>query len=117
MLNQKPVFLKNSQVRLGWRWENDKLVFRSAWRKEERDRGMTGLQKTLEVIKGMMNSVCNFLTLTMESEDDFAGELPTLDITIWVDANNKTMFKFFQKPMCSNLVLQRRSAMPENMRI
>ena len=68
-------------------------------------------------MKDVMNSICDFLTLTMESVDDFHGVLPTLDLSIWVRDDNKTMYKFFQKPMASNMVLQRCSAMPENMRV
>jgi hypothetical protein len=40
----------------------------------------------VEVVKGMMNSICDFLVLTMESGDDFRdGRLPTLDLNIWVE--------------------------------
>ena len=78
---------------------------------------MTGLKKTLEGMRDMMNYICNFLTLTMESVLDFDGKLPTLDLIIWVREDNKTMFMFYSKPMASNMVLQRSSAMPENMKI
>ena len=71
-------------IRLGWRWQEDELVFSMEWRREELEKGMTGLQKTLEVMERMMNSICDFLNLTMESVDDFEGVLPTLDLTIWV---------------------------------
>ena len=64
-------------IRLGWRWTDGELVFSSTWRQEELDRGMTGLEKTTEVVKNMMNSICNFLSLTMETEADFNGKLPT----------------------------------------
>ena len=88
-----------------------------AWREEEKQRNMTGLQKTIEVMKCMMNSICNWLTFTMESVEDFGGKLPTLDLNIWVDENNIVMYIFYQKPMSSSMVIQRRSAMPENMRM
>ena len=104
-------------IRLGWIWMNDELVFMEAWRREEQEVGMTGLRKTLEVMKDIMNSICDFLTLTMESVDDYNGVLPTLDLSLWVRWENKTMFKFYQKPMASNMVMQRRSSMPENMKI
>ena len=72
-------------VRLGWRWVDGGLKYSTEWRTEERMAGMTGLQKTVEVIKHMMNSICDFLVLTMESGDDFpGGRLPTLDLNIWV---------------------------------
>ena len=79
---------------------------------------MTGLQKTVEIIKNIMNSICDFLVLTMESGDDFpGGRLPTLDLNIWVGEDNITRYIFFEKPMASSMVIQRRSAMPENMRV
>ena len=78
---------------------------------------MVGLEKTIEIVKCMMNSVCNFLTLTMESILDFDGVLPTLDLSLWVDEDNRTMFMFVSKRMASNMCLQQRSAMPENMKI
>ena len=52
----------------------------------------------------------------METEVDFNGVLPTMDLSIWVREDNKTMYMFFSKPMASIMVLQSRSAMPENMR-
>ena len=88
------------------------------WRQEEQEVGMTGLEKTLEIMEQMMNSVCDFLNLTMESILDFEGVLPSLDLAIWTrEEDNKTMFLFYSKPMRSNTVLQWKSAMPENMKV
>ena len=53
----------------------------------------------------------------METATDFGGVLPTLDLSIWVREDNKTMYMFYSKPMASNMILQSRSAMPENMKI
>ena len=47
-------------VRLGWRWNGDELVFTKAWQVEERINGMTGLEKTLEIMQAIMNSISNF---------------------------------------------------------
>ena len=79
--------------------------------------GMTGLQKTTEVLRGMMISICDFLVLKMETADEFNGRLPTLDINIWIREDNVTMYIFYEKPMASSTFIQRRSAMPENMRV
>ena len=78
---------------------------------------MTSLQKTLEIMEGMMNSICDWLNFTMESVDDFGGKLPTLDLSIWIREDNIILYIFFQKPMASSMVIQKRSAMPENMRV
>ena len=64
-------------VRLGWRWNGEELVFTKAWQEEERMNGMTGLGKTLEIIQAIMNGICNFFKLTIESVMDFDGVLPT----------------------------------------
>ena len=103
-------------VRLGWRWCEGQLCFCRDWRIEEKKMGMTGLEKTIQVLKDMMNSITSFLKLTMESEIDFGGTLPSLDLTLWVrDVDNKTLYAFYEKPMVTNMMIQRRSAMPENM--
>ena len=78
-------------IRLGWRWVEGELVFSRSWKQEEEEKGMSGLEKTIEVIRCMMNSVCDFMTLTMESILDFDGVLPTLDLSIWVAESNMTM--------------------------
>ena len=87
------------------------------WRREEMAKGMTGLQKTVEVLKGMLNSICDFLVLTMESADDFDGRLPMLDLNIWISKDNTTYYIFFEKPMASSMVIQRRAARIENMQM
>ena len=105
-------------IRLGWRWVEGELVFSSSWRTEEQELGMTGLQKTVEVVCDMMNDVSGFLKMTMETCTDFDDEtLPTLDMRLWIGNDNRTMYSFFEKPMSSNQVIQRKSAMPENMRM
>ena len=58
------------------------------------------------------------LKMTMETKDDFCGEyLPTLDVNLAITASNRLKFKHFEKPTCSNLTLQKRSAMEENSKI
>ena len=46
----------------------------------------------------------------------FGGVLPTLDLVIWVDEYNNTIYSFYEKPMVSPMVLHKRSAMPEGIR-
>ena len=41
-------------IRPGWRWTEGRMKFNMIWRREEQRRGMTGLQKTMEVLSGMM---------------------------------------------------------------
>ena len=42
-------------VRLGWIWDDGQLCYRREWREEESAKGMSGLEKTLEVMDMMMN--------------------------------------------------------------
>ena len=94
------------------------MEYCSAWREKDRRKGMTPLQKTTEILAGMMNSICWYLTLTMETGDDFPdGRLPTLDLNIWIGQDNKVLYIFFDKPMAITQTIQKRSAMPENGRM
>ena len=77
---------------------------------------LTPLQKTTQILEELMNSICGWLVLTMETEDMFQGKLPTLDLEIWVDQQNRFLYKYFEKAMIPNTVLHRRSAMPESTR-
>ena len=64
-----------------------------------------------------MNSVMNFLNFTKEIGEDFADKkLPSLDTTVWVELN-RILFKFFSKPMASNLVVQAKSALSEDVKL
>ena len=57
---------------------------------------MTGLEKTIQIIQAIMNEICNFLALTMESCMDFPdNKLPTLDLNFWVNEENITLWSFF----------------------
>ena len=91
-------------------------MFSSKWRQEEREANLSPLQKTTKILEELMNSICGWLVLTMETEDMFKGKLPTLDLEIWVDQENRFMYQYYEKPMIPNTVLHRRSAMPEGTR-
>ena len=104
-------------IRMGWRLVGGVLTYRRAWMEEERKSGMSVLQKTTEILKDIMNSICNWLTLTMENEEMFGGTLPTLDLQLWVRReDNKVLFSYYEKPMIPNTVLHARSAIPESIR-
>ena len=62
-----------------------------------------------------MVGVEDYLRFTMETGEDFTdGWLPTLDTNLKVDKNNRIVYKFFEKPMGSSMVLQMDTAMGEN---
>ena len=55
-------------IRLGWRIVDGDLVYSKIWKLEEMKAGVTPLQKTSEVLKDIMNGICGWLVLTMETE-------------------------------------------------
>ena len=81
-------------IRLGWRIVDGSLVFCSAWRDEEREAGISAIEKTTKILKDVMNNICGWLTLTIETEDMFQGVLPTLDLEIWVTESNEVMYQY-----------------------
>ena len=54
---------------------------------------MTSLEKTTTILEEVMNGICGWLVLTMENELMFNGTLPTLDLQLWVNKDNKVVYK------------------------
>ena len=64
-----------------------------------------------------MNDVFPFLRFTTEIGDDFPnGRLPSLDTEIWVEGKRKILFAFYEKPMATNLVVQAKSALSDEVK-
>ena len=65
-----------------------------------------------------MNSVNPDLQFTVETAEDFEdGRLPKLDFDMWVEEGGVIKHSYFEKPMKTQLVLMKRSAMSENQKI
>ena len=63
-------------------------------------------QRTIEEIRKSMDAVWEFLTFTTESQNDIQNEyLPTLDFATHVRESGYVTYKFFSKPMNSNILL------------
>ena len=92
------------------------LEFKQKWRREEIEAGVTPMTKTTGVLQDIMNGICGWLNLTMENESMFGGTLPTLDLQLWVREDNKVMFMYYEKGMIPDMVIHRRSAIPESTR-
>ena len=58
-------------VVLGWRWTSQGLEYSEEWKKAEV--GMTGMEKTTEVLLAMMNSVFKTIKFTIETKDEFSS--------------------------------------------
>ena len=85
----------------GWFWEKSGWIF-DPDRDDERDLPT----RTVEEIGKSLNSVWEFLEFTTESQRDFTDNfLPTLDFATSVQPNVYVLYKFFSKPMASNLLL------------
>jgi len=63
-------------------------------------------QRTVEEIRKSMDCIWDFLRFTTESQVDFPdGHLPTLDFATRVRESGYISYKFFSKPMSSNILL------------
>ena len=101
-------------VRSGWRIHEDgTLKFKKEWERE--DRNISSTERTKQVLEGSMRGVMEGIKLTMETKEDFDGEwLPTLDISLAINEGNRLKFNYYKKPTCSNLTLQKNTAMEQN---
>ena len=102
----------------GWRYMDGGLYFSEGWRMEDLATEESGTQRTARILKDMMNDIMKFLNLTVEICDDFGDyKLPTLDLEIWIQAGKQIIYEYFEKPMNTNLVLEKTSALSENTRV
>ena len=90
----------------GYRWTE------SGWciTDDEDDRSPT--QRTIEELNKSLNDTWSFLEFTTEGESDFNDNfLPTLDFATKVQDNGYVKYKFYNKPMTSNLILENGTAL------
>ena len=100
----------------GGAWALGRIKFCKRWAEE--DAGLSGLDVTKRILKGTMGGLEEYLTFTMETEEDFQNTwLPTMDTELKVDSNNIIMYRFFEKPTNPNTVLHFRTAMVEDSKI
>ena len=65
---------------------------------ENKDRNLTGLERTRRILAATMGEVEDFLNFTTETEEEFSDKwLPTLDTAIRVSPENKIQFKYWEK--------------------
>ena len=97
----------------GWRWVNGELLYCQRWAME--DINITPLERTEKILHGTMGGIENFLTFTMDTGRDFTdGWLPILDTSLKMSPHNIVQYRFFEKPMGPNMMLQLRTAMGED---
>ena len=79
---------------------------------------MAPQERTSRVLAGTMNNVMEGIKLTVETNLDHDGKwLPTLDVNLAIDEENRVKFKYFEKSMSTNTVLNDRTAMDENQKM
>ena len=102
----------------GWRWDKDEesLKFSLAWECEDQE--LSGAEITRRGLLGSINGVEEDLQFTIELSEDYEDMwLPTLDTSLKVDGSNQVLYKFYEKPTCSNVTVQRNTAMGEDQKV
>ena len=83
-------------IRSGWRWLDGGLKYTKRW--EEEDSGVSGEERTKEIIKKSMTGIEEYLQFTAESGMEFhEGWLPTLVTSLKVSKTNKVKYRFYEK--------------------
>ena len=74
--------------------------------------------ETAEVYKEVANSLEDDISMTFEAPSiSESGKLPILDLHVWVDSEkNIILWNFYEKPMCSDLVMMKTSAFSWSMK-
>ena len=112
-MDDKRVILR--ALALGWRWDKGQIRFRSRW--EQEDGGLSAVERTSRALHGAMESVFDSLKFEMEHQEMFPeNKLPTLDFKMWVE-DNKIMYSFYQKEVANKAVINKLSALSENVKV
>ena len=99
--------------RPGWRWVDGDLLYCIRW--EQEDGKLSPTERTKRILHATMQYLDDFLNFTMETSEDFpSGWLATLDTDLRIEENNTISYKYYEKPMASNVCVQKLTAMDEN---
>ena len=115
-----------SSLKKGMKWDQNKrkFIFNEAWEKEdiENEINVSDTKRTANELCTAMNSIFHNIKFTVETEEDFDGKLPTLDVKLWMEdvkgqTRKKVNFSFFEKEMKSPFCVMKTSAMPASSKI
>ena len=96
-----------------WNWSKDAFNEDLILREEGENRD----QRMVRICLPVCNSINRDLEFTAETASDFKDmRLPTLDFSLWLE-NGKVNHSYFQKPMKTQFVLMRESAMSQQQKI
>merc|ERR1740123_672475 len=91
------------------------MKFRSRW--EQEDGELSAVERTSRALHGVMESIFDNLKFEMEHEEMFPeNKLPTLDFKMWME-DNRIMYSFYQKEVANKAVINKISALSENVKV
>ena len=72
----------------------------------------------MEVIRDIANGVDDMIKFTVDVPSNYSSnKMPVLDLQVWLDENNRVRYTFYEKPMKSNMVIDKSSALPYSMKM
>ena len=96
-------------IKKGWSWVDGRWHFSESMAEEDK---RTPETRTREEINKSFDDVVDCLFFTTETQGDFAeNTLPTLDVQTSILESGEINFKHYTKPMASNLLLERTTAL------
>ena len=110
-------------IRKGLRYDAEKEEWGWSKEAEEEDEqkdkeGESKDARMARILQPAMNGINSDLVFTTELPEDFEDErLPTLDFKMWLEEDMEINHTFYEKPMKTQLMIPRRSAMAEKVKI
>ena len=107
----------SSRIPKGWRYNSQlsRMEWRLEW--EEEDAALKPDCVTAKVMASIMSSIDPDIQLTWDAPGNNPdGRMPVLDLKLWLESDengvNRVRFCFYEKPMASQYVIKRESALP-----
>ena len=105
-----------------WCQKKRKFLYKEEWEKEDIECGESDTRRTASELCKAMNSIYHNIKFTVETEEDFNGRLPTLDVELWMEEvtgqrRKKINYSFFEEKLKTPYCVMRLSAMPASSKI
>ena len=68
----------------GTRLENNALVWKRSWEKEDARNGVTAQENTMNILRSLANTIHSFLEFTSEVSTSPSSPIPCLDSQLWI---------------------------------
>ena len=98
-----------------------KLILKQEATKEDQDLRLKGESvdaKMVRILLPALNNINADLNFTSEIMEDFEDRrLPTLDFKMWLEKDQEINHTYFEKEMRTQLVIPRRSSIPERQKM